>query len=91
MNGLEIALIILVLIWTVIFVIIAIAILLIIFAIKRAMDKANKILDETEAIANKVDLPSKVVIASILAFMAKTSASTIKDVISNLFLKGKKK
>lgn len=91
MNGLEIALIILVLIWTVIFVIIAVAILLIIFSIKRAMDKANKILDETEAIANKVDLPSKVVIASILAFMAKTSASTIRDVISNLFLKGKKK
>lgn len=91
MNGLEIALIILVLIWSVIFVIITIAVLLIIFAIKRAINKANKILDDTEAIANKVDLPSKVVIASILAFMTKNTVGTIKGVISDMFKTKKSK
>lgn len=85
MSGLETALVILVSIWTIIFVVIAAAILMLFFAVKRAMDKANKILDETEAIASKVDLPSKVVIASILAFMTKNTVGTIKGVLSEIF------
>ncbi|EKD90719.1 MAG: hypothetical protein ACD_30C00098G0001 [uncultured bacterium] len=90
MSLLEIALVTLVSIWTIIFVIIAVAILLVFFAIRRALQKANKILDETEDIAKRVDLPSKVVIASILGFMAKNMAGSVKDIIG-VFLKSKKK
>lgn len=84
MTALEIALIILVAIWSIIFLIIGIALVMIFFAIKRAITKANDILDKTEAVADKVDLPSKVVMASIVAFMAKNSFGTIKKVISGI-------
>ena len=89
MTGLETALIILVSIWSIIFMTIGIAILLVFLAVKKAVDKANKILDRTEEVANKVDLPSKVVIASILSFMAKNSAGGIKELVSSFF-RGKK-
>lgn len=78
MSGLETALIILVTIWTIIFGIIAIAIFIIFLNIRKALKKANQILDETEAKAKSVDLPSKIVIASILGFMAKNSFQTLK-------------
>ncbi len=90
MSLLEIALVTLVSIWTIIFVVIAAAVILVFFAIRRALNKANKILDETEDIAKRVDLPSKVVIASILGFLAKNMAGSVKDIIG-VFLKGKKK
>lgn len=83
MEILEIALIVLVVIWSIIFVIIAIALIMLIMTVKRAMSKANEILDKTEAVANKVDLPSKVVIASIVAFMAKNSFGSIKKIIGS--------
>lgn len=89
MSGLETALVILVVIWTIIFAFIAIAILLVFLSIKKALKKANNILDETEAAAKRVDLPSKVVIASILGFMAKNSFTSIKNIIQTF--KGKKK
>lgn len=84
MSPLEIALIVLVAIWSVIFLIIGIALVMIFLAVKRAITKANDILDKTEAVADKVDLPSKVVMASIVAFMAKNSFGTIKKVISGI-------
>lgn len=84
MSALEIALIILVAIWSVVFLIIGIALVMIFFAVKRAITKANDILDKTEAVADKVDLPSKVVMASIVAFMAKNSFGTIKRIISGI-------
>lgn len=89
MSILEVALIILVVIWSIIFVIIAIALIMVFFAIKKAIGKANDILDKTEAVADKVDLPSKVVMASIVAFMAKNSFGTIKKLISG-FMASKK-
>lgn len=82
MEFLEIALIVLVTIWSIIFIIIAAALIMLILTIKRVLGKANDILDKTEAVANKVDLPSKVVIASIVAFMAKNSFGSIKKIIS---------
>jgi membrane-anchored glycerophosphoryl diester phosphodiesterase (GDPDase) len=84
MTALEAALIILVVIWSVIFLIIGIALVMIFLAIKRAITKANDILDKTEAVADKVDLPSKVVMASIVAFMAKNSIGSIKNIISGI-------
>lgn len=87
MNPLELLLIILVSLWTVIFMVVAAAILLVFLGVKRAVDKANKILDETEDVAKRVDLPSKVVIASILTFLAKNTAGQVKDLISEFLLK----
>lgn len=89
MSALEIALIILVAIWSVVFLIIGIALVMIFFAVKRAITKANDILDKTEAVADKVDLPSKVVMASIVAFMAKNSIGPIKKLISTIMAKKK--
>lgn len=90
MSGLEIALVILISVWSIIFIMIGVGLLLIFWAVKRAIDKANNILDRTEEVANKVDLPSKVVIASIVAFMAKNSFGGLKNIISETFLKKKK-
>lgn len=89
MSALEIALIILVAIWSIIFLIIGISLVMIFFAVKRAITKANDILDKTEAVADKVDLPSKVVMASIVAFMAKNSIGPIKKLISTIMAKKK--
>lgn len=89
MSALEIALIILVVIWSIIFLIIGISLVMIFFAVKRAITKANDILDKTEAVADKVDLPSKVVMASIVAFMAKNSIGPIKKLISTILAKKK--
>ena len=58
--------------------------------VKRAIKKANSILDETEDVAKRVDLPSKIVMASILGFMAKSSFKTLKEVFTNLLIKNKK-
>ncbi len=90
MTGLEVALIILIIIWSLIFIIIGIAILMVFLAVKKAVNKANQILDRTEEVANKVDLPSKVVIASIVTFMAKNSFGGIKSILTDHFLKKKK-
>ena len=84
MSVLEVALIILVVIWSIIFIIIAVALIMVFLAIKKAIGKANDILDKTEAVADKVDLPSKVVMASIVAFMAKNSFGTIKKIINGI-------
>lgn len=89
MSILEIALIILVVIWSIIFAIIAIALIMVVFAIKRAIKKTNNILDKTEAVADKADIPSKVITASIIAFMAKNSIGPITRLIVG-FLNRKK-
>lgn len=79
MSGLETALVILVGVWTIIFALIAVAMLLIFLSIRRAIKKANNLLDKAEAEAAKVDLPSKMIISSILAFVARNSFQSIKD------------
>jgi hypothetical protein len=79
MSGLEAALVILVGVWTLIFAIIAVSILLIFLSIRRAIKKANNLLDKAEAEADKVNLPSKLIISSIMAFVARNSFQSIKD------------
>lgn len=91
MNPLEIILVILVSVWTLIFIVVAGAIVVVFLGVKRAVDKANKILEETEDVARRVDLPSKVVIASILAFLAKNTAYSIKNFLNDSFFKKSRK
>ena len=84
MSGLEIALIILITIWSLIFIAIGIMVLVIFLSIKRAMTKVDRILDKTEELANKADLPSKLVTASIVGFMAKNGLGTVRKIISTV-------
>ena len=81
MTVLEGALVALILIWTLIFIIIAVVVFVIYRSVKRALDKANKILDETEAKAEEFDLPSKIVIGSVIGFMAKQSVGPLIKLI----------
>lgn len=89
MSALEIALIILVSIWSIIFIIIAIAVIMLVVAIRKGISKANTFLDKTGAVADKVDLPSKLVIATIVGFVAKNSFGTVKKIISGFLSKNK--
>jgi heme/copper-type cytochrome/quinol oxidase subunit 2 len=89
MTPVEIALIILITIWSLIFVVIGVLVLVIFLSVKRAMTKVDRILDKTEALADKADLPSKLVTASIVGFMAKNGFGTIKKIIG-AFIAAKK-
>lgn len=81
MSLLEGALVALILIWTVIFIIIAVVVFVIYRSIKRALDKANHILDVTQTKADEFDLPSKLVIGSVIGFMAKQSIGPLMKII----------
>jgi heme/copper-type cytochrome/quinol oxidase subunit 2 len=84
MTPVEIALIILITIWSIIFIVIGIAVLIVFLSVRRAMKKVDTILDRTEELANKADLPSKLITASIVGFMAKNGYGTIKKIIATL-------
>lgn len=91
MSGVEIALIVLITIWSIIFIAIGVAVLFVVFSIKRALNKVDRILDRTEELANKADLPSKMVTGALMGFMAKNGYSAVKNLISSvLSFKGKK-
>lgn len=89
MSALEVALIILVVIWSIIFIILAAALVMLILTIRKALTKANQIIDKTGAVADKVDLPSKIVIASIIGMVAKNSIGPLTKLIAG-FLSRKK-
>lgn len=84
MSAVEIALIVLITIWSIIFIVIGIAVIVVFLAVRRAMKKVDIILDKTEELANKADLPSKLITASIVGFMAKNGYGTIKKIISTI-------
>jgi hypothetical protein len=90
MSGLETALVILISIWSLIFIIFLAVILIIFFSIKRLLGKMNRLVDEAEDIADKFNIPSKVVMASVMGFIAKNSFDGIKNLVSENFFKGKK-
>lgn len=82
MTAIEIALIVLISIWSIIFIVIGIALLIVFFSVKKALKKVDRLLDRTEEIANKADLPSKLVTASIVGFMAKNGFGAVKKMLS---------
>lgn len=89
MDILQIALVVLITIWTLIFVIIAVAIFLIFRAVKRAADKVNTILDSAEEIAENAKIPSKVAMAAVIGFLAKNSIEGIKGLVESFVRKKK--
>ena len=91
MGILEAILVVLVSVWTVIFIIVALILVIVLVAIRKGLSRANKILEETEDIAKKADLPSKIVVAAILAFLAKHSIRSVKDLVTIFLPKGSKR
>lgn len=89
MTLLEGALVVLVIIWTVIFIIIAVMVFIVYRMVKRALDKANNILDITQTKAEEFDLPSKLVVGSIIGFMAKQSMGPIMKLFGGLISRKK--
>lgn len=89
MTLLEGALVALVIIWTIIFIMIGVIVFVVYRMIKHALDKANKILDETQTKAEEFDLPSKLVTASVIGFMAKQSVGPLMKLIGG-FISRKK-
>ncbi len=90
MTLLEGALVALVIIWTVIFIIIGVMVFIVYRMVKRALDKANNILDVTQTKAEEFDLPSKLVIGSVLGFMAKQSIGPLMKIIGGALNRKKK-
>ena len=82
MSGLEIALILLVSVWTLIFVIIAVMIFIIFLALKKTVTKFNNLLDTTEAAAQEAQLPLKMAMAGIAGMMSKNAFDTIRKIAS---------
>lgn len=81
MSGLEVALIILVSVWTLIFIIIAASLFLIFMAVRHTINKFNNLLDTTEKAAEEVQLPLKLAMAGAVGLMGKNAFGTIKKFI----------
>lgn len=90
MTLLEGALVTLVIIWTIIFIIIGVMVFVVYRMVKRALDKANHILDVTQTKAEEFDLPSKLVVGSVLGFMAKQSMGPLLRLITGALNRKKK-
>lgn len=71
MALLEIALVILVSIWSIIFVIIAIALIIILSKVQKAIDKINHILETAEDVTEGVGGPLKTIASTIFEFLRK--------------------
>lgn len=81
MSTLEIALVILVSIWSLIFLIIALALLILLRQLKKALDKINNILQTAEDVTEGVKVPLKVAAALGLAtFFGKKGAAAVKKI-----------
>lgn len=87
MSGLEVALIILVTIWSIIFIIVAVAVLFVFLQIKKAVDKVNQILqnaedftDRAEEFVDSVNSPMKIAktIGTLIGIFAKFSSAKKK-------------
>lgn len=91
MSGLEVALIILVSVWTLIFIIIAVSLFLIFMAIRHTIKKFNNLLDTTERAAEEVQLPLRLAMAGVAGFMGKNAFGTIKKFLDITRPKSSKK
>lgn len=75
MTTLETSLVILVSVWSLIFIVIAVGLIIILYQVKKAIDKVNRILDTTESITQGVGGPVKTVVSTISAFLKKAKAT----------------
>lgn len=82
MSGLEIALVILVSVWTIIFVILAVMMFIIFLAIKQTVDKFNHLIDQTERAAEEVQLPLKMAMAGIAGMASKNAFDALRRLTS---------
>ncbi len=83
MTPLETALVILISIWTIIFILVGIGMIVLFIQIRKAIDKVNQILQTTEDIAERVEIPIRTISAGILGFIGKISAQGISSFIKN--------
>lgn len=88
MTSFESALVILIFIWSVIFVLVGIFIAIIFWRIKQAVDKVNKILQTTENIAERVEMPIRTISSGLLSLLGKPTVESIKEIKKRF---GKKK
>lgn len=88
MSPLEIALVILVSVWTFIFVIMAIALIILLRGLKQALDKVNHILETGE---NMVDGANAVASGVARLFTRKNAETVAKVAADKLLKRGKKK
>lgn len=78
MGALEIALVVLVGIWTVIFIIIGIAVVIFLKGIKQALDRINHNLDTADTVAEGVSMPIKAVAGALMGMVGKAAIKQIK-------------
>ncbi|MBI2011350.1 hypothetical protein HYS91_01145 [Candidatus Daviesbacteria bacterium] len=83
MSALEIALVILISIWSLIFVIIAIALLVFLRQVKLALDRINKILENAEDVAEGVGAPLKMAAAGVAGLLSRFKIPSLKRVIDH--------
>lgn len=78
MGALEIALVILVTIWTVIFIIIGVAVVIFLKGIKQALDRINHIIETADSMAEGVSGPIKAAAAGLAGIVGKAAINQIK-------------
>lgn len=71
MDPLELALVILVSLWSLIFLILGIALIVIMKQVTQALEKINRILQTAENVSEGVGVPLKVAASSLMGFMRK--------------------
>lgn len=90
MSPLEIALVILVSIWSLIFLVMAIAMVILLIWLKKALDKVNRILEQGEEVANGIGAIGKVATTGAVGLLLREGVHQMKRVIVKKKSTGKK-
>ena len=75
MTPVEIALVVLVSIWSLIFIIVAVGLIIVLYQVKKAIDKINKILQTAEDMTEGVGTPLKMAAEGLKSWLNKKSNS----------------
>lgn len=81
MSPLEIALVVLVSIWSAIFLVIAIAVIIMVREIKKGLEKLNKILDQAENVAEGFGTVGKMAGAGLSGLLMKAGVEAFKKAV----------
>lgn len=90
MDILQALLVVLVSLWVLIFIIIVAILLMVFLFLRKSIKGANKIIDETEDIAQRLKLPSKIVLASIFMILLKRIGVIIRHLIIGRIIRSKR-